>query len=142
MQLLHGRCGDKMMLLMRPSHKGSTCVFNARRVFRQKRGNGPIRNIEDFCCKPFRKRLFSRWRHSIAKMFYRMRALPRSLRLLSNQWTDGVSIISSLPALALRHLPEGANLGFPWEERCVMKLVSTPTVDHQYQVRRAAGLPA
>jgi len=25
---------------MRPSHKGSTCVFNASRVSRQKRGNG------------------------------------------------------------------------------------------------------
>ena len=74
---------------------------------------GPIRNIEDFSCKLFRKRLFSRWRHSIGKMFYRMRSLPRSLLPLSNQWTDGVSIISSLPALALCHLPEGANLGFP-----------------------------
>jgi hypothetical protein len=29
-----------MMLPMRPSHKESICVFNARRVFRQKRGNG------------------------------------------------------------------------------------------------------
>lgn len=37
---------------------------------------GPIRNIEDFSCKLFRKRLFSRWRHSIRKMFYRMRSLP------------------------------------------------------------------
>jgi predicted RNA methylase len=74
---------------------------------------GPKRNIVDFCCKPFRKRLFSRWRHSIGKMFYRMRSLPRSLLLLSNQWKDGVSIISSLPALALCHRPEGANLGFP-----------------------------
>jgi predicted RNA methylase len=37
---------------------------------------GPIRNIEDFSCKLFRKRLFSRWRHSIGKMSYRMRSLP------------------------------------------------------------------
>jgi predicted RNA methylase len=37
---------------------------------------GPIRNIADFCCKPFRKRLISRWRHPIGKMFYRMRSLP------------------------------------------------------------------
>jgi hypothetical protein len=29
-----------MMLPMGPSHKGSTCVFNARRVSHQKRGNG------------------------------------------------------------------------------------------------------
>ena len=29
-----------MILAMRPSHKESTCVFNARPVFRQKRGNG------------------------------------------------------------------------------------------------------
>ena len=29
-----------MMLTMRPSHKESTCVFNASPVFRQKRGNG------------------------------------------------------------------------------------------------------
>ena len=29
-----------MMLPMRPSHKESTCVFNARRVSYQKRGNG------------------------------------------------------------------------------------------------------
>ena len=29
-----------MMLPMRPSHKESTCVFNARRVSHQKRGNG------------------------------------------------------------------------------------------------------
>ena len=29
-----------MMLPMRPSHKESSCVFNARSVFRQKRGNG------------------------------------------------------------------------------------------------------
>ena len=28
-----------MMLPMRPSHKESACVFNARRTFRQKRGN-------------------------------------------------------------------------------------------------------
>jgi len=40
-QLLHERCGDEMMLLMRPSHKKFTCVFNAGHVFRQKRGNGP-----------------------------------------------------------------------------------------------------
>ena len=37
---------------------------------------GPIRNIADFSCKPFRKRLLFRWRHSIGKMFYRMRLLP------------------------------------------------------------------
>ena len=37
---------------------------------------GPIRNVADFSCKPLRKRLLSRWRHSIAKMFYRMHALP------------------------------------------------------------------
>jgi hypothetical protein len=29
-----------MMLHMRPSHKESSCVFNARPVFRQKRRNG------------------------------------------------------------------------------------------------------
>ena len=29
-----------MMLPMRPSHKESTCVLNARRVSHQKRGNG------------------------------------------------------------------------------------------------------
>jgi hypothetical protein len=29
-----------MMLPMRPSHKESTCVFNASPAFRQKRGNG------------------------------------------------------------------------------------------------------
>jgi len=29
-----------MMLPMRPSHKESTCVFSAKPVFRQKRGNG------------------------------------------------------------------------------------------------------
>jgi len=46
---------------------------------------GPIRNIADFSCKPLKKRLFFRWRHSIGKMFYRMRLLPRSLLLLSNQ---------------------------------------------------------
>ena len=28
------------MLPVRPSHKESTCVFNAKRVFHQKRGNG------------------------------------------------------------------------------------------------------
>ena len=28
-----------MMLPMRPSHKESTCVFNAKRVFHQTRGN-------------------------------------------------------------------------------------------------------
>ena len=32
----------------------------------------PIRNIADFACKPFRKRLFFRWRYSIAKMSYRV----------------------------------------------------------------------
>jgi hypothetical protein len=37
---------------------------------------GPIRDIADFSCKSLRKRLLSRWRHSIAKMFYRMHALP------------------------------------------------------------------
>ena len=31
-----------MILLMRPSHKESTCVFNARHVFHQKRGNGLV----------------------------------------------------------------------------------------------------
>ncbi len=36
---------------------------------------GPIRDLADFSCKPLRKRLFSRWRHSIAKMFYRMHLL-------------------------------------------------------------------
>ena len=36
---------------------------------------GTIRDVADFACKPFRKRLFFRWRHSIAKMFYRMRLL-------------------------------------------------------------------
>lgn len=46
---------------------------------------GPIRNIADFSCKPLTKRLFFRWRHSIGKMFYRMRLLPRSSLLLSNQ---------------------------------------------------------
>ena len=30
-----------MMLPMRPSHKESTCVFNARRLFPHQRGNGP-----------------------------------------------------------------------------------------------------
>ncbi len=29
-----------MMLLMRPSHKGTTCVFNTNPNYRQKRGNG------------------------------------------------------------------------------------------------------
>jgi hypothetical protein len=29
-----------MMLPMRPSHKESACVFSAKPVFRQKRGNG------------------------------------------------------------------------------------------------------
>jgi hypothetical protein len=29
-----------MMLPMRPSHKESTCVFNATHISRQKRGNG------------------------------------------------------------------------------------------------------
>ena len=37
---------------------------------------GPIRNVADFSCKPLKKRLLSRWRHSIGKMFYRMRLLP------------------------------------------------------------------
>ena len=37
---------------------------------------GPIRYIADFSCKLLRKRLFSRWRHSIVKMFYRMHSLP------------------------------------------------------------------
>lgn len=37
---------------------------------------GPIRNIADFPCKPLKKRLLSRWRHSIGKMFYRIRLLP------------------------------------------------------------------
>ena len=37
---------------------------------------GPIRNIADFSCKPLKKRLLFRWRHSIGKMFYRMRLLP------------------------------------------------------------------
>lgn len=36
---------------------------------------GPIRNIAYFSCKPFRTPLFSRWRHSIVKMLYRMRSL-------------------------------------------------------------------
>jgi hypothetical protein len=31
-----------MMLPMRPSHKESTCVFNTRPGFRQKRGNGLV----------------------------------------------------------------------------------------------------
>jgi SAM-dependent methyltransferase len=34
---------------------------------------GPIRGVADCCCKIFEKRVFSRWRHSIVKMFYRMR---------------------------------------------------------------------
>jgi predicted RNA methylase len=34
---------------------------------------GPIRGVADFCCKTFRNRVFSRWRHSIVEMFYRMR---------------------------------------------------------------------
>jgi hypothetical protein len=37
---------------------------------------GPIRNIADFSCKPLKKRLLFRWRHSIGKMFYRMPLLP------------------------------------------------------------------
>jgi len=37
---------------------------------------GPIRDIADFSCKPLKKRLLFRWRHSIGKMFYRMRLLP------------------------------------------------------------------
>ena len=36
---------------------------------------GTIRDIADFCCKPFKKQLLFRWRHSIVKMFYRMRLL-------------------------------------------------------------------
>jgi hypothetical protein len=36
---------------------------------------GTIRDIADFSCKPFKKRLLFRWRHSIVKMFYRMRLL-------------------------------------------------------------------
>jgi len=36
---------------------------------------GPIRSIADFSCKPFRKWLFSKWRHSIVRMFYWMRSL-------------------------------------------------------------------
>jgi hypothetical protein len=36
---------------------------------------GTIRDVTDFPCKPLRKRLLFRWRHSIAKMFYRMRLL-------------------------------------------------------------------
>jgi predicted RNA methylase len=37
---------------------------------------GPIRNVADFCCKTFGNRVFSRWRHSIVEMFYRMRLFP------------------------------------------------------------------
>jgi len=37
---------------------------------------GPIRSIADFSCKPFKKRLLFRWRHSIVKMFYRTRSVP------------------------------------------------------------------
>jgi hypothetical protein len=59
-------------------------LLNTRPVTPLHKGQiGPIRNIVDFCCKPFRKRLFSKWRHSIGKMFYRMRSPPRSLLLLS-----------------------------------------------------------
>jgi len=36
---------------------------------------GPIRGVADFCCKILGNRVFSRWRHSIVKMFYRMRLL-------------------------------------------------------------------
>jgi tRNA1(Val) A37 N6-methylase TrmN6 len=36
---------------------------------------GPIRGVADFCCKILGNRLFSRWRHSIVKMFYQMRLL-------------------------------------------------------------------
>jgi hypothetical protein len=36
---------------------------------------GTIRDIADFSCKPFKKRLLFRCRHSIVKMFYRMRLL-------------------------------------------------------------------
>jgi hypothetical protein len=40
--------------------------------------NGTIRDIADFSCKPLKKWLLFRWRHSIAKMFYWMRfLLPR-----------------------------------------------------------------
>ena len=31
-----------MMLLMRPSHKGTACVFNTNPNYRQKRGNGLV----------------------------------------------------------------------------------------------------
>jgi hypothetical protein len=39
-KLLQGHRGNEMMLPMRPSHKESTCVFNAKSVSHQKRGNG------------------------------------------------------------------------------------------------------
>jgi hypothetical protein len=38
-------------------------------------------------------------------------------------------------------VPEGANLGFFSRGAFMMKLVSTPNLDHQYQVVRADGLP-
>jgi hypothetical protein len=41
-QLLHERCEDETMLVMRPSHKDSTCVFNIRHVLSPKRGNGQV----------------------------------------------------------------------------------------------------
>jgi len=37
---------------------------------------GPIRDLADSACKSLRNWLFSRWRHSIVKMFYRMHSLP------------------------------------------------------------------
>ena len=52
-------------------------ALNTRPLIPLHKGHiGPIRNIADFSCKPLRKRLLSRWRHSIAKMFYRMHSLP------------------------------------------------------------------
>lgn len=36
---------------------------------------GTITDIADLSCKPLKKRLLSRWRHSIVKMFYWMRLL-------------------------------------------------------------------
>jgi hypothetical protein len=36
---------------------------------------GTIRDVADFSCKPLRKRLLFRWRHSIVEMFYSMRLL-------------------------------------------------------------------
>lgn len=46
---------------------------------------GLLRGVADFCCKTFGNRVFSRWRHSIVKMFYRMRLFTCSLLPLSNQ---------------------------------------------------------